>query len=63
MPNADRLAFLNPEQRSAVCHGLALENDHAPLVIIAGAGSGKTEALARRVADCGEKPGIFGLVS
>jgi ATP-dependent DNA helicase UvrD/PcrA len=35
---------LNPEQRRAVEHGIE------PLLIIAGAGSGKTNTLAHRVA-------------
>src|SRR5215831_13420558 len=39
------LARLNPEQRHAVEHG-----DSSPLLIIAGAGTGKTNALAHRVA-------------
>src|SRR5215472_10830962 len=39
------LARLNPEQRHAVEHG-----DSWPLLIIAGAGTGKTNALAHRVA-------------
>jgi DNA helicase-2/ATP-dependent DNA helicase PcrA len=41
---APYLASLNPEQRCAVEHG------PAPLLIIAGAGSGKTNTLAHRVA-------------
>ena len=43
---------LNPEQRRAVEHGVR-ENDAVPgtpLLIIAGAGSGKTNTLAHRVA-------------
>jgi DNA helicase-2/ATP-dependent DNA helicase PcrA len=46
------LEKLNPEQRRAVEHG-ARENDAAPgtpLLVIAGAGSGKTNTLAHRVA-------------
>src|ERR1700681_4068169 len=46
------LAKLNPEQRRAVEHGLR-ENAYrqaAPLLVIAGAGSGKTNTLAHRVA-------------
>src|SRR5262245_48032341 len=39
------LAKLNSEQRHAVVHG-----DDRPLLIIAGAGSGKTDTLAHRVA-------------
>ena len=41
------LATLNPEQRRAVEHGVA---NPSPLLIIAGAGSGKTNTLAHRVA-------------
>jgi DNA helicase II / ATP-dependent DNA helicase PcrA len=46
------LEKLNPEQRRAVEHGVQ-ENDAAPgppLLVIAGAGSGKTNTLAHRVA-------------
>ena len=46
---ADYLATLNAEQRRAVEHGGA-GPDAAPLLIIAGAGSGKTNTLAHRVA-------------
>jgi DNA helicase-2/ATP-dependent DNA helicase PcrA len=38
------LSDLNPEQRAAVTHG------HGPLLIVAGAGTGKTTVLARRIA-------------
>lgn len=41
---SDWLAKLNPEQRQAVTHG------DGPLLIIAGAGTGKTNTLAYRVA-------------
>ena len=41
------LATLNAEQRRAVEHG---EGEARPLLIIAGAGSGKTNTLAHRVA-------------
>ena len=51
---ADYLAQLNPEQRRAVEHGAELAGaalaDATPLLIIAGAGSGKTNTLAHRVA-------------
>ena len=46
------LEKLNPEQRRAVEHGVR-ENDATPctpLLVIAGAGSGKTNTLAHRVA-------------
>ena len=43
---------LNPEQRQAVQHGLSADAraNTGPLLIIAGAGSGKTNTLAHRVA-------------
>ncbi|WP_163360437.1 UvrD-helicase domain-containing protein, partial [Klebsiella aerogenes] len=44
----DYLAGLNAEQLSAVVHGEG--STAAPLLIIAGAGSGKTATLAHRVA-------------
>ena len=48
---AAALATLNDEQRAAVEHGVgALAADHRPLLVIAGAGSGKTSTLAHRVA-------------
>ena len=52
---ADRLAaalgLLNAEQRAAVEHGVgSLSGDARPLLVIAGAGSGKTSTLAHRVA-------------
>src|SRR5438105_8216433 len=43
------LAKLNPEQRRAVEHGVGAPDDR-PLLVIAGAGSGKTNTLAHRVA-------------
>ncbi|HML15059.1 MAG TPA: ATP-dependent helicase [Xanthobacteraceae bacterium] len=43
------LAKLNPEQRRAVEHGVGAP-DERPLLVIAGAGSGKTNTLAHRVA-------------
>src|ERR1043165_4949788 len=45
----DYLDRLNPDQRAAVEHGVA-DGDARPLLIIAGAGSGKTDTLAHRVA-------------
>lgn len=44
MKTADPFEALNPQQRAAVEHG------DAPLLVIAGAGSGKTMTLAARVA-------------
>src|ERR1700687_3872370 len=47
---ATYLESLNPEQRRAVEHGAAGPGPCAPLLVIAGAGSGKTNTLAHRVA-------------
>src|SRR5579863_2206892 len=46
---AARLDKLNPQQRRAVEHGGLPLAGAAPLLIIAGAGSGKTATLAHRV--------------
>jgi DNA helicase-2/ATP-dependent DNA helicase PcrA len=47
---ADPFLTLNPAQRSAVDHGLDGDLRHTPpLLVIAGAGSGKTKTLAARV--------------
>src|SRR6266446_5956600 len=48
--NSSYLANLNPEQRRAVEYGGPSYADAGPLLIIAGAGSGKTNTLAHRVA-------------
>ena len=49
-PNpVDPLAALNDAQRQAVEHGVN-DGDTRPLLIVAGAGSGKTNTLAHRVA-------------
>ncbi len=44
MPVTDKFIKLNPAQRAAACHG------NGPLLILAGAGTGKTNTLAHRVA-------------
>ncbi|MGA2127623.1 MAG: ATP-dependent helicase, partial [Xanthobacteraceae bacterium] len=44
------LEKLNPDQRRAVEHGVAASGDRGPLLVIAGAGTGKTNTLAHRVA-------------
>lgn len=48
----DSLAGLNEEQRQAVAFGIGGEEGlgHRPLLIVAGAGTGKTHTLAHRVA-------------
>ena len=48
----DYLGDLNQEQRSAVTHGIkeGCALDSGPLLVIAGAGTGKTKTLAHRVA-------------
>ncbi|HSV57615.1 MAG TPA: ATP-dependent helicase [Variovorax sp.] len=47
----EALAGLNAQQREAVLHGVdAAQADARPLLIVAGAGSGKTSTLAHRVA-------------
>jgi DNA helicase-2/ATP-dependent DNA helicase PcrA len=48
----DYLTDLNREQRRAVKHGVKDGSaiDAGPLLVIAGAGSGKTKTLAHRVA-------------
>src|SRR5437868_10078859 len=49
-PPPDYLDELNAEQRCAVEHGFDAASHSEPLLIIAGAGSGKTNTLAHRVA-------------
>ncbi len=51
-PASDYLAGLNPQQRRAVEYGIKPGNAKAagPLLVIAGAGSGKTKTVAHRVA-------------
>ena len=49
---ADPLDTLNPAQREAATHGTGdTADDASPLLVIAGAGSGKTNTLAHRVAN------------
>jgi len=49
MPAA-HLDALNPDQRAAAEYGIGQGAIPGPLLIIAGAGSGKTNTLAHRVA-------------
>ncbi|MGA8862784.1 MAG: ATP-dependent helicase [Gallionella sp.] len=59
------LAHLNPEQRFAVKHGTGGDGS-SPLLVIAGAGSGKTNTIAHRVAHViaqGTDPGAILLLS
>ena len=53
MAGESQLDSLNGAQREAVLHGISAsgaQRDPAPLLVIAGAGSGKTNTLAHRVA-------------
>ena len=68
MAPKEYLAALNPEQCLAAEHGVAAvgANIAGPLLIIAGAGSGKTNTLAHRVAHLivnGADPGRILLLS
>ncbi|MCG2633074.1 ATP-dependent helicase [Bradyrhizobium sp. WYCCWR 13023] len=59
--NSSALKELNPRQRKAVTYGMeaGTVTQHRPLLIIAGAGTGKTETLAMRTGRllaCGAKP-------
>ncbi len=65
---AQYLDSLNPEQRRAVEHGVGASgaNVAGPLLVIAGAGSGKTNTLAHRVAHLivnGADPGRMALLT
>lgn len=60
------LARLNPAQRHAVEHGTGGDAATGPLLVIAGAGSGKTNTLAHRVAHLiaqGTDPGTILLLT
>jgi DNA helicase II / ATP-dependent DNA helicase PcrA len=46
-----RRAALNPEQQAAATHGLHEPGGAPPLLIVAGAGTGKTQTLAARVVE------------
>ena len=50
MQAATYLSELNGQQRRAVEHGVRPDHNLGPLLVIAGAGSGKTKTLAHRVA-------------
>src|SRR5580704_5672807 len=50
MQAAPYLDALNPAQRAAVLHGVSGREPGPPLLVIAGAGSGKTQTLAHRAA-------------
>jgi DNA helicase-2/ATP-dependent DNA helicase PcrA len=54
MPAADPLAALNNPQRRAVTYGQPLADGKGvsagPLLVVAGAGTGKTSTVAHRVA-------------
>jgi DNA helicase-2/ATP-dependent DNA helicase PcrA len=52
MQYPDPLDSLNAQQREAATHGTGdTAGDTRPLLVIAGAGSGKTSTLAHRVAN------------
>src|SRR5215207_1680313 len=60
-PNSSPFRRLNPKQQKAVKYGIknGKATQHRPLLIVAGAGTGKTETLAMRTGHlvaCGAKP-------
>ena len=57
MPPSDSFASLNAEQARAAQYGAAVNSAGGPLLIIAGAGSGKTQTLAHRVVHLIEQGG------
>ncbi len=66
LPSSSYLSRLNPEQRRAVEHDVAGDACTGPLLVIAGAGSGKTNVLAHRVAHLvanGADPGAILLLT
>ncbi len=66
LTSASYLSRLNPEQRRAVEHDVASNEGLGPLLVIAGAGSGKTNVLAHRVAHLvaqGADPGAILLLT
>ena len=59
--NSHLLRKLNREQQEAVAYGIknGVAKQHRPLLIVAGAGTGKTETMAMRTGNlisCGAKP-------
>lgn len=62
-PAASYLETLNPEQRRAVEDGISADGHIGPpLLVIAGAGSGKTNTLAHRVAHAIISNGVSSLI-
>jgi hypothetical protein len=52
---------LNSEQRDAVDHGIGAAGYSGPLLVIAGAGSGKTNTLAHQLAGFSGRPCLYRL--
>jgi len=53
------LDSFNSEQRSAVEHGIGVAGHSGPLLVIAGAGSGKTNTLAHQLAGFSGRPCLY----